>query len=111
MSNLENITVHDAQALIRDGALLLDVRQDSESELGHAASALHIPLAELPDHLDELEKSRRILCVCRSGGRSARAGEFLLEQGFDALNVEGGMLAWAGEDLPLVADAGDPVID
>lgn len=103
--------MHDAQALIRDGALLLDVRQDSEFELGHAASALHIPLAELPDHLDELEKSRRILCVCRSGGRSARAGEFLLEQGFDALNVEGGMLAWAGEDLPLFADAGDPVID
>ena len=103
--------MHDAQALIRDGALLLDVRQDSEFELGHAPSALHIPLAELPDHLDELDKGRRILCVCRSGGRSARAGEFLLEQGFNAVNVEGGMIAWAQDNFPLVADSGEPVID
>lgn len=110
MSELENVTVHDAQMLLRDGALLLDVRQSSEFELGHAPEALHIPLAELPDQLARLEKNRRILCVCRSGGRSARASEFLLEQGYDALSVEGGMLAWAGEHLPLVADAGEPVI-
>lgn len=110
MSDLVNVTVHDAQQLLDSGALLLDVRQDAEFELGHAPDALHIALAELPDHLDRVDKDRQILCICRSGARSARAGEFLLEQGYDAMNVEGGMLAWAGEALPLVADAGEPVI-
>ena len=50
------------------------------------------------------------MSVCRSGGRSARAGKFLLDQGFDVVNLEGGMIAWAQSGAPLVADSGNPVI-
>ena len=110
MTELSNVTVHDAQLILEGGALLLDVRQDDEFALGHAPGAVHIALAELPDQLDRLDKNRRIVCTCRSGGRSTRASEFLLSHGFDVVNLEGGMLAWAGEGQPLECDTGDPVI-
>ena len=110
MTELSNVTVHDAQIILEGGALLLDVRRDDEFALGHAPDALHIALAELPDHLARLDKGRRIVCACRSGGRSARASEFLLEHGYDVVNLEGGMLAWAGEGQPLVSESGEPAI-
>ena len=110
MIELSNVTVHDAQLLLEGGAMLLDVRQDDEFALGHAPGAVHIALNELPDHLARLDTRRQIVCVCRSGGRSTRASEFLLEQGYNVVNLEGGMLAWAGEGQPLVADSGEPVI-
>lgn len=110
MTELSNVTVHDAQLILEGGALLLDVRQDDEFALGHAPGALHIALNELPDHLARLDKGRRIVCVCRSGGRSSRASEFLLEHGYDVVNLEGGMMAWAGAGEPLESDNGAPVI-
>ena len=110
MTELSNVTPHDAQIILEGGAPLLDVRRDDEFALGHAPHALHIPLAELPDHLARLDQGRRIVCVCRSGGRSSRASQFLLEQGYDVVNLEGGMMAWAGEGQPLECDAGEPVI-
>jgi rhodanese-related sulfurtransferase len=51
-----------------------------------------------------------IVCVCRSGGRSARAGKYLLENDFEAVNLEGGMTAWASEGQTIVADNGEPTI-
>ena len=110
MAELTNVDVEGARELLGSGALLLDVREDAEFELGHAPGALHIPLAEVPDHVEELSKDRTIVAVCRSGGRSARAGQFLLEQGFNVVNLEGGMTAWAQQGAPLEADDGDPVI-
>ncbi len=110
MTELSNVTVHDAQLILEGGALLLDVRQDDEFALGHAPGALHIALNELPDHLARLDKGRQIVCVCRSGGRSSRASEFLLEHGYDVVNLEGGMMAWAGAGQPLVSESGEPVI-
>jgi rhodanese-related sulfurtransferase len=111
MPELRNVSVTEATELLRAGALLLDVREQSEWELGRAPQALHIPIAEVPDHLDELEKDRQIVCACRSGGRSSRAGQFLAEQGFDVVNLEGGMRAWSEEGQPLASDHGEPVID
>jgi rhodanese-related sulfurtransferase len=110
MTTLKDVDVDRAQELIESGSLMLDVREDSEWELGHAPQALHIPLAEVPDRLDALDKDRLIVCVCRSGGRSSRAGQFLIEQGFDAVNLDGGMTAWAEQGKPLVADGGEPAI-
>ncbi len=110
MADLSNVDVEQARALVDEGALLLDVREDSEFERGHAPGALHIPLAEVPDHLEDLPRDRQIVAVCRSGGRSSRAGKFLIEQGFDVVNLEGGMTAWAQQGAPLEAESGDPVI-
>jgi rhodanese-related sulfurtransferase len=89
---------------------LFDVREDDEFKLGLAPDALRIPLAEVPDHLKGLPKDRAIVAVCRSRGRSSRAGQFLLEQGFDVVNLEGGMSAWAQQGAPLEATNGDPMI-
>lgn len=82
-------------------ALLLDVRQQEEWDAGHAPDAVHIPLGELPSRLDELPAEQEVAVVCRSGGRSARATAFLLSEGRKAVNVEGGMQAWASEGRAL----------
>jgi rhodanese-related sulfurtransferase len=110
MAELRNINVAEAIAFVSDGALFLDVREDNEWEAGHATDATHLALGDVPDHLGDLAKDRLIVCVCRSGARSARAATFLIQNGFDAINLEGGMLAWASEDRPLVGQGDEPSI-
>jgi rhodanese-related sulfurtransferase len=110
MTELRDVNVAEALELIENGALLLDVRENHEWEAGHAAQARHIALSEVPDHVDSLAKDRLIVSVCRSGTRSARAGQFLAEQGFEVVNVGGGMLAWASAGAPLVGDVPGPTI-
>ena len=106
----DSITASDAYELINQGAYLLDVRENDEFQAGRSASAHHIRLSELPDVFDALPKEQTIVCVCRSGGRSARAAAFLAEQGFDTLNLEGGMTAWHEAELPMVSDDGEPFV-
>ncbi len=110
MVDTRNVNVAEALQLVQDGALLLDVREDNEWESGRAAAALHVALNDVPDHLEELPSDRLIVCVCRSGARSGRAAKFLVEQGRDAVNLEGGMLAWSAEGEPIVGDVGEPTI-
>jgi rhodanese-related sulfurtransferase len=98
----------EAHTLAESGALLLDVRQPDEWEAGHAPAATFVPLAELPTRTDELPRDRRIVAVCRSGARSGRATEFLTAQGFDVVNLAGGMQAWAAAGLPVELDDGSP---
>lgn len=110
MTPVENVDVTRAQELLEEGALLLDVREDDEWRAGRAPEARHVPLASVPDALDDLARERLIVCVCRSGGRSARAAQFLTEQGFNVVNLDGGMTAWHAHGAPMVADDGDPVV-
>ena len=91
-----------------DSHVLLDVRNADEWEAGHAAEAQWIPLADLERARFQLPMNRRIVCVCRSGGRSARATESLIGWGFTAENMVGGMKAWAEAGLPVVRDDGSP---
>ncbi len=83
-------------------AVLLDVREPDEWAAGHAPQAVHIPLGELTERVDELPEGRRVLVVCHAGVRSARATEWLVGNGYDALNVDGGMVDWARAGLPVV---------
>ncbi|SDN28409.1 rhodanese-like domain-containing protein [Allokutzneria albata] len=86
---------------------LLDVREQDEWNAGHAPGALHIPLGELAERLAELPEDGELHVVCRMGGRSARAVAFLNQNGWDAINVAGGMQSWQAAGKPLVAaDAG-----
>jgi rhodanese-related sulfurtransferase len=110
MAELRDINVEEALHMVSQGALLLDVREDDEWSSGRAPEAIHVALAELPDHVGELPVDRVIVCVCRSGGRSARAEKFLHDQGFDAVNLQGGMQAWAAAGESLVGDDGEPSI-
>jgi rhodanese-related sulfurtransferase len=105
---IPEIEADEASRLAADGACLLDVREAGEWEAGHAPDALWIPLGHLSTRFGEVPTDRRIAVICRSGGRSAMATEALLGQGRDAVNVVGGMLAWASEGLPVVAGDGLP---
>ncbi|MET9860958.1 rhodanese-like domain-containing protein [Streptomyces smyrnaeus] len=90
-------------------ALLLDVREDDEWAAGRAPGALHIPMSEFVARQGELTErlgeGERVYVVCRVGGRSAQVAAYLLQQGVDAVNVDGGMLAWQSASRPLEGDA------
>jgi rhodanese-related sulfurtransferase len=98
----------EADSLVRAGALLLDVREDYEWDAGHVADAVHIPLGQLTERVGELPDSRQVVVVCRSGVRSAQAAAFLGASGGDAVNLAGGMRAWAAAGLPFEAADGAP---
>ncbi len=110
MDAIGSVDPAGARDLVAAGARLLDVRDDHEWAAGRAPGALHVALAELPDRVDDLDRSRAIVCVCRSGGRSARATEFLVERGFDAVNLAGGMTAWALAGLDLEGDGPEAMV-
>jgi len=94
-----------------EGVTVLDVREPVEWHHGHIEGAVHVPLTEVPGRLEELPRDRQLLVVCKVGGRSAQATAFLREKGFEALNLEGGMLEWSAAGRPMVADGdGDPVV-
>ena len=96
----------DTAAAAPDTTVLLDVREYDEWMAGHAPTAVHIAMSQLADRVGELDKSRPIVCICRSGNRSARVTEWLLAQGFDAVNMTGGMSSWSSFGHPLVNHAG-----
>ena len=79
---------------------LVDVREQHEWDAGHAVGAVHIPMGEIVERIDEVPDGAAVLC--RSGGRSARVVAYLESQGRDAVNVAGGTLAWAAGGRPMV---------
>ncbi|AJT65840.3 hypothetical protein T261_4186 [Streptomyces lydicus] len=84
---------------------LLDVREDDEWEAGHAQGALHIPMSEFVARYGELTEAApeggKVYVLCRVGGRSAQVAQYLVQQGIDAVNVEGGMQAWEATGRPV----------
>ena len=78
-----------------DSGFILDVRQPAELAVEHVPGAVNIPLPELRTRLGELPRDREILVICRSGQRAYYATRILLQNGFDARNVVGGMLLHA----------------
>lgn len=108
MTPIEEVDPSTVDALVTEGAVLLDVRTPDEWDAGHAPAALHLPLDQLGDRHTELPTDRRVVVICRSGGRSARATEALVGAGYDAVNLAGGMQAWIALGLPCVTDAGAP---
>ncbi len=90
---------------IPDGANILDVREDDEWTAGHIDGAQHIPLGDLPARYGEVPMDEDVYVICRSGGRSRQATAWLNQNGFDAVNVNGGMGAWNLDcGLPIVSD-------
>ncbi len=83
------------------GALIIDVRQPDEYDEAHVPGAQLIPLGDVPDRIHELPDVRPLFLICRSGARSGQAGEFLMAQGYDVVNVAGGTLAWIDAGFPV----------
>jgi rhodanese-related sulfurtransferase len=106
-NKIPEVTAIDAESGAA-ATVLLDVREPDEWEAGHAPSAQWIPLGDLEQARFQIPMNRRIVCVCRSGVRSARATQSLLDWGFDASNMVGGMKAWAEAGLPVVRTDGTP---
>lgn len=86
----------DTMLATPDAPFVLDVREPSEYAGGHIAGSHLIPLGSLPQRRAEVPKDRKVVVVCRSGGRSASATQLLVAEGYDATNMAGGMLAWRG---------------
>ncbi len=93
------IDPHEAKERRDAGAFLVDVREQDEYATSRIPGGKLFPLGELADRLDELPEDRELVVYCRSGARSARAVEFLQAQGREAVNLAGGILAWAEAGL------------
>lgn len=88
--------VQDYAAVI-NGAQFIDVREPSEVAEGTLPGTVNIPLGDLPERVGELDPAQPVVVLCRSGGRSTQACEFLTASGFtDVVNLAGGMLAMEG---------------
>ena len=88
-----------AQALLQErgqGAVLLDVREPSEYALVHVEGARHIPMAQIPGRLGELDPGHTYVVMCHHGGRSQQVALFLAANGYGQVaNLAGGIDAWA----------------
>jgi len=101
----------DQAAAWAEGAcdvVLLDVRENQEWTAGHAPTARHVPMIELQARVEELPRDARLVCICRSGNRSSQVTAWLLRQGYDAVNMTGGMARWASHGHPVIDDSGQP---
>lgn len=105
-SDLPSVSVAELPAELSESVILLDVRENDEWQQGHAPGALHIPMAEVPSRVEEIDASAQLYVVCKAGGRSLRVVEYLAQIGYEATNVDGGMSAWHGAGRPIVRDDG-----
>jgi rhodanese-related sulfurtransferase len=82
-----------------EGAPLIDVREPEEYTDAHVPGAVLVPLATVPERLDDVPTEGPVYVICAKGARSLRAAEFYRSQGIEAVNVAGGTTAWieAGE--------------
>ena len=97
-----------ASAFGASDVVLLDVRENDEWMAGHAPTARHLPMSELPARVDELPRHTRLVGMCRSGNRSSQVTAWLRRQGYHAVNMTGGMQLWASHGHPVIDDTGHP---
>lgn len=92
------ISPKELEALLNEGknVNIIDVREVAEVAAGKIPGAVNIPLGLVEFRMNELDKSKEYIMVCRSGGRSGRATQFLESYGYNVINMTGGMLAWEG---------------
>lgn len=96
---MKTMTAKEVETLLNEGQTLnmIDVREVDEVEAGKIPGVIHIPLGLVEFRMHELDKSKEYIMICRSGGRSGRAAQFLESQGFNVINMNGGMLTWEGK--------------
>ena len=95
---VRHLSPERVESMARSGqALIVDVREGSEYRSGHIPRAKHISLGQLLQRLREVPKDKTVVVVCRSGSRSSRAVELLMEAGYrNVYNMSGGMQRWSG---------------
>src|ERR671914_2185520 len=85
---------------------LVDVREPYEHEAGHIAGDRHVPMAELSGAAESIGRDRPVVFYCRVGARSEMAAQAFRASGWDARNMDGGLVAWDRAGLPLEPEGG-----
>lgn len=103
--HVETVSVTQFEDGIKKGDIqLLDVRTSKEYAEGHIRGALNIDVQE-PDFeasaTDTLNKEKPVYVYCRSGRRSLLAGEMLAKDGYTVVDLDGGIIAWQNNGLPI----------
>lgn len=80
---------------MQNGAVLLDVREPFEVATANIDGAVPIPMGEVIGRIDDLPRDRTVVCLCHHGGRSAQVANYLAGEGFDVVNVAGGIDQWS----------------
>ncbi len=96
-TNFVDKDIEEAHAMLEENPgqiILLDVRTEGEYRAEYIPGAMNIPLSDLEDRIDELDKSKAIIVYCQSGGKSRTASETLAQHGFVVYNMLGGLNAW-----------------
>lgn len=94
MSNI-NVNSEAVMEMIAEGNVqIIDVRESYEYEMGHVEGAQLIPLNTIPNNMEKIDKDKKIVLICASGGRSTSASSYLSQFGYDTYNVVGGMFGW-----------------
>ncbi|KAB2329315.1 rhodanese-like domain-containing protein [Bacillus mesophilum] len=96
---IPEITTEELEQKLKAGEKLelIDVREDDEVAGGMIPGAKHIRMGTIPENLDQFEKEKEYIFICRSGGRSANVCHYLQDQGYKVVNMKGGMLDWSAE--------------
>lgn len=107
MTAIPTVAIDGVPDPLPEGLAVLDVREPVEWEHGHIEGAVHVPLMDLPQRLGDLPQGQTLV-VCKVGGRSAQAAGYLAQQGYDVVNLDGGMLDWEAAGRPMVSENGQP---
>lgn len=103
--SVPSVDITEYAAARRTGAPTVDVRESDEVAAAALDGAVHIPLGEIPDRWSEVPEGP-VYVLCARGSRSARAVEYLRSRGVDAVNVDGGIVAWIEAGLPVESAPG-----
>ena len=101
----EEINVQELKEMIdsKSNFILLDVRSDNEVLVSKINSSIHIPMHEIPNRLNEIDKDKLVIVQCKLGQRSAKVCEFLIENNYkNVKNLHGGIKAWSEEIDPSI---------
>ncbi|WNG92718.1 rhodanese-like domain-containing protein [Mycobacterium sp. ITM-2016-00318] len=107
-ASIREVDVSGVPTAFDESVVLLDVRENDEWDRGHAAGAQHIPMGEVPARMAEIDQEATLFVVCHLGGRSMRVARYLAQNGYQPINVSGGMQAWSDAGRPVVTDGGGP---
>ncbi|MBM7831523.1 rhodanese-related sulfurtransferase [Agromyces cerinus] len=96
---MRSTTPNDVHAVA--DAVILDVREPGELAQARIEGTLDIPLGELVERVTEVPSDTTVYVLCHAGGRSAQAAQYLESRGIDAVNIDGGIVAWHRAGLPV----------
>lgn len=102
---MKSITTQELNKIIQDPSqtnyIVVDVRTKPEYNQINIQEAINIPLQEIPNHQQELQKYKTVYIHCQSGGRSQKACQMLANlQGVEVINIQGGILDWEAQKFP-----------